>query len=611
MDGELVKAGCEAHHDAIHGLPKDGVCSEAQLTLIYASIGRMVASVSETKTMDVYRAVKALVDPKVPEYLMSKVNEADARKAYDALLKFTKVVKANPIKASTPVTKISSFAASSISAAATSLGMAAYPFMKGVDWTDELYAKPIPGKDAQETLKAIDRMIVMGSKMDSAALKEAAKAHVKAIQRMDSKGVLTQGDFIAVLAGLGKAIASVPASTVMDVYNEMGNIAGESSGIPKYMYSKQNPTDAVAAYDALIQFKDTVRAYQPDSIEEAAAKLSSAAYPFMKQVPWNDTDFLLNPGTADPVKWTKAVGKIIEMGATMDMELVKAGCGAHHAACTGLPADGVCSEAKLAAIYAAIGRMIASVPESKTMEVYEAVKELVDPKVPEYLMAKVGDETAARAAYDALLEFVEVVKANPITPSTPESTVTSEVASSISAAASELSAAAYPLMKGVDWTDDLYRKPVPGKSAQETLKAVDKMIVMGSKMDGHALREAAMAHAKAIERMDGKGVLTEEDFKAILVGLGKMFVSVPRSEVMGVYSEMSKIAGMGSGVPKYLFAKQDATNAMAAYDALIKFSDVVKKSQPGPPPMASASFTEIAVAGALALQALLLSPAFQ
>merc|ERR1719198_2579501 len=108
MDTQLVKAGCEAHHAAITGLPSNGVCSEAELTAINAAIGRMIASVPESKTMDVYNAVKALVDPKVPEYLMSKVNEADAKAAYEALIEFTKVVKANPITPSTPTTRISS-----------------------------------------------------------------------------------------------------------------------------------------------------------------------------------------------------------------------------------------------------------------------------------------------------------------------------------------------------------------------------------------------------------------------------------------------------------------------------------------------------------------------
>merc|ERR1712151_1465013 len=238
-------------------------CSEAELADIYATIGRMVASVPESKTMGVYNAVQPLVDPKVPEYLMSKVSEANARAAYDALLEFVTVVKANPIRPLSSATTVSTSASSSITAAAMKLGQDAYPFMKGVDWADDLYQKPIPGKSAQEVMKAVDKMIVMGAEMDWPALQGAARAHVTAIERMDAKGVLTQGDFESILVGLGKAISSVPESTVMGVFSAMGRIAGSGSGIPNNLFQKQNPADAMAAYSSLMQFKDTVRAARP------------------------------------------------------------------------------------------------------------------------------------------------------------------------------------------------------------------------------------------------------------------------------------------------------------------------------------------------------------
>merc|ERR1719219_2450055 len=117
MDPKLVSAGGEAHHKAIQGLPASGVCSESQLTAITAALGRMIASVPEATTMDVYNSVSAIVDPKVPAYLMSTVKEADAKAAYSALLDFTKVVKANPITASSPASTVSANAASAISAA--------------------------------------------------------------------------------------------------------------------------------------------------------------------------------------------------------------------------------------------------------------------------------------------------------------------------------------------------------------------------------------------------------------------------------------------------------------------------------------------------------------
>merc|ERR1712066_1034472 len=125
-----------------------------------------------------------------------------------------------------------------------------------------------------------------------------------------------------------------------------------------------------------------------------------------------------NPGSADAVGVAKAIGKMIAMGAAMDSKLLAAGADAHHKAISGLPANGVCSESQLTAITAALGRMIASVPESTTMDVYNSVSQIVDSKVPAYLMSTVK-EADAKAAYDALIEFTNGVKANPITSSSP------------------------------------------------------------------------------------------------------------------------------------------------------------------------------------------------
>jgi len=318
------------------------------------------------------------------------------------------------------------------------------------------------------------------------------------------------------------------------------------------------------------------RAASGDAIERAAAELSKDAYPFMKQVDWNDDLFWMVPG-ADPISWAKACGTIIDHGASMDSELVKAGCHAHHDAIKCLPSNGVCSEAELTAINAAIGRMIASVPHDKTMDVYNAVKALVDPKVPEYLMSRVN-EADAKKAYEALVKFTEVVKANPITPATPATTLSSSASESIDEAAKKLGKASYPFMKGVEWTDEFYGKTVPMQSAQETLKAVDKMIVMGAQMDSAALKDAAMAHVKAIKGMDAKGVMTPEDYEAILAGIGKTIASVPRSSVMDVYSSMDKLL-RNTQVPSYLYSKQNPTDAMAAYMAFMDFKDTVRTAQ--------------------------------
>merc|ERR1712151_332264 len=142
-----------------------------------------------------------------------------------------------------------------------------------------------------------------------------------------------------------------------------------------------------------------------DAIGDAAAKLSKAAYPFMKEVDWNSNLYAVKPGSADAVSWAKAIGKMIDMGAAMDTKMLKAGAEAHHAAIGGLPPSGLCAEAKLTGILAALGRMIASVPESKVMDVYNPVGALVDSSVPAYLMSTVK-EADAKAAYAALVDFV-------------------------------------------------------------------------------------------------------------------------------------------------------------------------------------------------------------
>merc|ERR1712060_911246 len=174
-----------------------------------------------------------------------------------------------------------------------------------------------------------------------------------------------------------------------------------------------------------------------DAIGDAAAKLSKAAYPFMKEVPWNSGLYSLPAGSADPTGYTKAIATMIDMGAQMDSKLLKAGAEAHASAISSLPASGVCSEAQLTAINAALGRMIASVPESKVMDVYNSVGALVDSKVPAYLMSTVK-EADAKAAYSALIDFTNVVKANPIAASSPASSVSSSAAASISAASGKL-----------------------------------------------------------------------------------------------------------------------------------------------------------------------------
>merc|ERR1739837_24119 len=181
--------------------------------------------------------------------------------AYEAFLTFKDVVKANPITpkvVDTPAALASKLGP--IDAAAKQLSDASYPFIKSAPWDSDLFLKPLPGVSPNEAMKAVDKMIVMGASMDGKLLQEAAMAHSKALNSMDSKLVTDAASYEAVNAALGKVIASVPTSQVMDVYNAFGKIV--SPVVPNYLFSSVNPADAQAAYAAFLSFKDVVKAAQ-------------------------------------------------------------------------------------------------------------------------------------------------------------------------------------------------------------------------------------------------------------------------------------------------------------------------------------------------------------
>merc|ERR1712031_59366 len=206
---------------------------------VNAALGRVFASVPESTVMDVYNSVSSITDPGVPAYLKSLVNGADAYKAYEAFLKFKDVVKKNQVSSPGPAaTADSKYGA--IDGAAKKLSDASYPFLKGIDWTSDIYLKPLPGANVKDVLKAVDKAIVMGSSMDGNLLKAAAEAHHKAIGSIDGKG-----------------IASVPNSKVMDVYNAFAKVVPGT--VPNKLFSMVNPLDAQAAAKAFYEFKDVVK----------------------------------------------------------------------------------------------------------------------------------------------------------------------------------------------------------------------------------------------------------------------------------------------------------------------------------------------------------------
>ena len=258
-DPKLLKEAAEAHHKAIGSISgPNGVTSRADWDAVNAALGRVVASVPKAQVMDVYNAVKDITDPKLPAYMKSLVKGEDAEKAYKAFLEFKDVVAKNQVTAASAPATVPT--GDKIGVAAKALSDASYPFLKDIDWLSDIYLKPLPGKTAPEALKAIDKMIVMGSKMDGNLLKAAAEAHHKAIGSVDAKGVTTAANYEAVNAAIGRLVASVPKATVMDVYNSMAKIVDPT--VTNNMFSKVNPLDAVGAAKGFYTFKDVVEAAQ-------------------------------------------------------------------------------------------------------------------------------------------------------------------------------------------------------------------------------------------------------------------------------------------------------------------------------------------------------------
>merc|ERR1712066_506606 len=131
--------------------------------------------------------VSSITDPGVPAYLKSLVNGADADKAYLAFLEFKDVVKKNQVSSPGPAATAPSGGA--IGDAAKKLSDASYPFLKSIDWSSDLYLKPLPGVTPRKALVAVVKTIVMGAAMNGNALKAGAEPHHKAIGSIDKKGV--------------------------------------------------------------------------------------------------------------------------------------------------------------------------------------------------------------------------------------------------------------------------------------------------------------------------------------------------------------------------------------------------------------------------------------
>merc|ERR1712070_547054 len=150
-------------------------------------------------------------------------------------------------------------------------------------------------------------------------------------------------------------------------------------------------------------------------------------------------------------------------------------------------------------------------------------------------------------------------------------------ADKIDDAAKKLSEASYPFIKEIDWTSDVYAK-LPTQSPLEVLKAIDKMLVMGAAMDPASLKAGVLAHSKAIQNVDGKGVTTLADYTATNAAIGHMVASAGAAKTMDVYNAFAKF-NLGKDVGPYMMSKVTQSDAEAAYKAFLEFKDVVKAAR--------------------------------
>jgi len=148
-------------------------------------------------------------------------------------------------------------------------------------------------------------------------------------------------------------------------------------------------------------------------------------------------------------------------------------------------------------------------------------------------------------------------------------------ADKISEAAKKFSAASYPFLKSVPWDSDLYAK-FPA-DPQKTLKAIDKVLVMASAMDGKALQTAVEAHHKAISSMDGKGVTSLADYTAINDALGRVIAGVPEKLTKDVFYAFADISP--KTLPEYIFKTVDGPAAYKAAGAFFEFKDTIKAAR--------------------------------
>ena len=139
------------------------------------------------------------------------------------------------------------------------------------------------------------------------------------------------------------------------------------------------------------------------------------------------------------------------------------------------------------------------------------------------------------------------------------------------AAAGGLSDAAYLFIKDVNWTSNLFSKPIPRQSPQEVITPAGKMIAVGAAMDSKLLKAAAVrtiAPSRAFTPMGCSHPNRRQSRQPSAAWLHPC-----QSSRLGAFNSVGAL--VDPQVPAHLTSAVKEAAAKAAYEASIKFAKVV------------------------------------
>jgi len=113
-----------------------------------------------------------------------------------------------------------------------------------------------------------------------------------------------------------------------------------------------------------------------------------------------------------------------------------------------------------------------------------------------------------------------------------------------------------------DWLSSRYIKPLPGVTAQQTIRTVDKTVPMSSAMDENLLKATSEAHHEAIDSIDGQEVTSAADYEAVYAAIGRIVASMSTFKTVNDYNAWADL--LSGKVPNNLFSTMNPIDVNTA-----------------------------------------------